>query len=790
MRLSALNRKLWRELWQLKGQIVTIALVVASGITSYIAMRGAYLALDASRAAYYDQNRFAHVFARLKRAPESLASRIEVIAGVALVQTRISEELALPLPGLDRPAYGRLLSLPASGRPATNVPTLVKGQLPERGRDDQVLVLKAFADANHLELGAELPAVISGKLRRLRVTGVALSPEFVYALRPGAIVDDPQRYAVLWMERTALAGAFEMNAAFNEVSLRLQPDANESAVRSRLEHLLAPYGLDVTQGRREQVSSRILHDELNQLSTLSAMVPIVFLAVAAFLVNLVLGRMIRLQRHELATLKALGYSSTAVGRHYLGIVTAVMVPGILLGILGGSALGRQLMLVYGNVFRLPALEFRIPTSLLLVAVTVAAGSAGLGAWLAVRAAVRLPPAEAMRPPAPARYQRGLWERLGLATLFGPVAMMVVREVLRRPLRTLSSSLGIAGAIALLILGRFGWDSVSFYFETIFGREQRQDISVVFTRPIDPRAAAELSRFPGVIKAEGVRAVPVRALFEQRHRDVVLFGLPDGASLRRLLTRQGAAQSLPEQGVVITQTLADVLGLRVGERIELEVREGQRQRVRPVVTALLDEANGLQIYAPRELVAQLSGDVGAVSSVLLRVEPSQLGRVEERLRGSPQVLDVSDTKSDVQRLRAMNASFMNVWTFVAIVLSGSVIFGVNYNNARIALAARSRDLASLRVLGYSRREVGAVLLGSLAVEVGLAIPAGLWLGKAWAVKFMSMSVDPETFRWSAVVAPPTYAMATIVTLVAAVASATWVRRSLDELDLIAVLKTRE
>jgi len=790
MKIRALDRKLLRELVRLKGQILTIALVIASGITSFIALRGTYASLEASREAYYDRYRFAQVFARVKRAPESLVPRIESLPGVALVQTRVAEEITLPLEGMARPAYGRLLSLPASGEPVTNALCIVQGRAPLRGRDDEVVVLKAFADAHQLEPSQRVPAVVGGKLRQLHIVGIALSPEFVYAIRPGAMVDDPSRYAVLWMERSTLAAAFQIEGAFNDVTLRLQPGASEVAVRAALDRLLTQYGADGAHGRKEQISNRILSEELNQLATLSAMIPLVFLGVAAFLVNLVLGRLIRLQRHELATLKAVGYTNREIGWHYLGLVVVVMVPGMLLGLLGGWGFGKVVVAAYANVFRFPELSFRMSVGTVLVALLVSGLSAALGALFAVRAAVRLPPAEAMRPPAPARYRRSIVERLGLAALLGPTWMMVVREVLRRPFRTLLSSLGIAGAVALLILGRFGWDSISHYFEAIFRRQQRQDLSVSFARPIDPRAVGELRRWPGVLAAEGLRAVPVRARFEQRVRDSVLLGLPDQPSLRRLVTRFGRAQDLSKDGVVITTTLGEVLGLRLGDRIDLDVLEGDRRRIRPVVDGFLDEANGLQVYASKQLVAELSGDQGTVSSVLLRVDPPALDEVERRLSRSPQVIDVADAVNDMQRLRDMNASFIDIWTVVSIVLAGSVIFGVNYNNARIALAARSRDLASLRVLGYSQREVAKVLLGGLAVEVGLAVPLGLLLGRVWAEQFMRMSLDPETFRWSVTVSPRTYFMAAAVAIVSAAASALWVRRSLNDLDLIGVLKTRE
>lgn len=789
MRIPAIERKLLRELSRLKGQIVTIAFVVASGITSFVALLGTYEELGTALDAFYDQYRFAHVFAHLERAPESLSRRVEAIPGVETVQTRVSAEVVLPIEGMARPAYGRLLSLPTSGRPATNALHLREGHLPEEGAADEVLVLESFATANGLRPGQRLPAVMNGKLRDLRVVGIVLSPEFIYAIRPGAIADDPQRYAILWMERSALAAAFELDGAFNDVSLRMQPGASESQVIASLDRILLPYGGDGAYGRRNQVSSRILTGELTQLKALAGMVPVVFLAVSAFLIHLVLGRLISIQRPEIAALKAIGYTNREVARHYLLLVAVVLFPGALIGLLGGQILGHALLDLYASVFRFPDLQFRMSLWTVGTSLLVSATSAMLGALLAVRAAVRLPPAEAMRPPAPAVYRRSWFDRLGFDAVAGPSGMMIFREIRRRPLRTVLSSLGIAGAVGLLILGRFGLDSMEEYLEGILRREQRQDLAVAFARPMTTRVVGEMGRMPGVITAESVRAVPIRVRHEHRMRDSVLLGLPEHATLRRLIERDGQAVPLPADGVLVTKKLAELLGIRVGDRVDVQVREGARQTVHPVVAGLLDESMGLSMYARSEVVAGLAGDLGAVSSVLLRVDAGQLSGIEDRLRKSPYVIDVSDLTADIQRLRDMNGSIMDVWTLVSITLAASVILGVVYNNARIALAVRSRDLASLRVLGFSRGEISRVLIGGLAVEVALAIPIGLVLGRFWGQSFMA-SVDQEMFRWAVVIAPRTYLLATAVAVLAASTSALWVRRSLDRLDLIGVLKTRE
>jgi len=788
--LSALDRKLLREARGMKGQIATIAIVLASGITCFIALRGTFSSLEEARDAYYDHYRFAHVFARVESAPESLARRIEQLPGVALVQTRVVEEVSLPLDDLERAAYGQLISLPSQGAPATNAIHLESGRLPAAGRDDEAVVLASFARAHDLHIGARLPVVINGAERRLRMVGTAGSPEFVYAIRPGALADDPRRYAVLWMDRAVVASAFRLTGAFNDVTLRLQAGAPLAETLSAVDRLLAPYGGIGALGRKYQVSNRILTGELSQLGALAGMVPLVFLGVAAFLINIVLARLVALQRGEIATLKAIGYTNLDVGRHYLALVALVLVPGALLGVAGGWWLGRVVLGLYKGIFRFPDLAFHMSPGLVAGAVLISAAAAILGALFAVRSAVRLPPAEAMRPPAPARYRRGLVERLGVNTLAGAAGMMVLREIERRPLRTALSSLGIAGAVALIIFGHFGLDSLDNYLEVQYRREQRQDLALTFERPVAPRVVAQLAALPGVITAEAVRAVPARVHHEHRWRDSVLMGLPSTATLRRLVERGGRAVAIPDDGVLVTAALGKILHLAAGDRLDVELLEGDHRTVQATVAGFVDEAVGLQLYGRFETVSALAGDLGAVSSALLRVDPARRAQVEQVLRRSPRIIDVSDVAADMQRLRDMNGAAMDIWTAISIGMAACVIFGVIYNNARIALAVRSRELASLRVLGLSRGEISGILIGGLAVEVALAVPAGLALGRGWAEVFFTRAVDQETFRFQVLVESRTYALAALVALLAAAASAMWVRRSVDRLDLIGVLKTRE
>jgi putative ABC transport system permease protein len=368
-------------------------------------------------------------------------------------------------------------------------------------------------------------------------------------------------------------------------------------------------------------------------------------------------------------------------------------------------------------------------------------------------------------------------------------MMVVREIARRPLRTVLSALGIAGALSLVVLGRFGQDSLDRYLERILRAEQRQDLAVTFDRPVSPRAVGELASLPGVLQVEGIRAVAVRVRSGHRTRDAVLLGLPAGATLRRLVERTGRTVPVPPEGILVTRKLGEILALGPGDRPDVEIREGARPVVRPVVAGLLDDSVGLQLYARDALVAALEKDAGAVGMAVLAVDPRQVSGIEARLRRLPRVLDVAALEADIQRVRDMQVAVENVRNAVCVLLAVTVIFGVVYNNARIALATRARELASLRVLGFERREISTILIAGMAIELAIAIPVGLLLGRLWG-QFILQSVHQEQFRWATYVAPSTYLVTAVVGLLAAAASALWVRHRVDHLDLIAVLKTRE
>ncbi len=738
---------------------------------------------------YYDDYRFADVFVRLERAPEHAAQSLRELDGVIAVQTRVVEDVMVPMEGEVEPLVGRIVSLPEPGDPELNGLHLSQGRLPTSAERDAVVVLEQFAQAHELSLGDHVPVVLSGNKRELRVVGIGMSPEYVLAKAADSGPVDKRRFVVLWMPRSTLSAAARMEGAFNDASLRVQPGASLEHVLHEVDRRLRDYGAFPAVGRERQASHQALATELGHLGALAISIPLAFLGVAAFLVNVVISRLVFLERTEIAVLKAIGYQNWRVALHYLGLVSLVVVLGGALGLVTGKWAGSWMTGVYMQTFQFPVGGNQMPLRSVLLALSIALGAALLGALGAALRVARLPPAEAMRPPTPLHYRHSFLSSQRVERSLGTASLMIAREITRRPLRFFMSITGIAMGIAIFILGRFTWDSFDYLLSEVFPRQNRGDVIVSFTEPRPERAVREIAGLPGVLMAEGYRTIPVRFRHGQREKDGVVNALPHPAHLRQILHHDRELVTLPEQGLVMTDRLAEMLDVRVGETLRVELHEGDWSERELLVAALVDESFGVQAYGRARWLHQILRQQPQVNAVSVRLDASRADEVHTRFKDMPFVFSTTRFTQMVENFERQTGDMMGVITLLLAISAAAISTGVVYNNARVSLSLRGRELASLRVLGFSRAEVSAILLGELALQVMLGIPLGMLLGRWWAA-LQASSFDQETLRFPVYVASSTYGWASLTALLAGVISALLVRRRLDHLDLIQVLKARE
>lgn len=788
--MSALDQKLLRDLRHAWGPVTAVVLVLACGVATYVMSLSMLSSLVRSREAYYDRGRFAHVFAHLKRAPDPLAADLADVPGVAQVETRIVVHATLDVPGMPEPAVARLVSVPDRPGPTLNALYVRAGRAIEPGRGGEALVSEGFAAAHGLQPGDTVAAVINGRRQHLRIVGVALSPEYVYAIRAGDLLPDDRHFGVLWMARADLAAAYDMTGAFNDIALTLAPDASEPEVIRRLDRLTEQYGGLGAYGRADHPSHRFVENELNELRGMASVVPAIFLAVAAFLVNVVLSRLIATQREQIATLKAFGYTRGEVARHYLKFVLVIVALGALLGTLVGARLGVGLTALYGRFFHFPVLAFSLDPAVVLEAVAISTAAAVAGVSLAVWRAVRLPPAEAMKPEAPAVYRATFAERIGLARLLPPSARMVLRHIERRPLKTALTTLGIALATGVVVLGSFSLDAIDHVLDVQYFVAQRQDLSVSFTEPCSTEALHGLESLPGVTRVEPTRAVAARLRSGPRSRRVGVLGVARDATLFRVLDVHARPVPLPPEGLVLSKKLGELLDVKPGDAVQVEVLEGERPVRSVLVAALVDDFAGTVAYMDLAAVNRLMGEGPVATGADLAADPRRHAALYAELKATPRVAGVTIKLDAVRTFRRTIAENLLTMRLFNVIFAAVIAFGVVYNSARIALAERGRELATLRVLGFTRAEVARLLLGELALLTLVAVPLGLLLGFGLADFVIRVAYDTELFRIPLVVSRWTFGFAAAITLAAALLSGLVVGRRVSQLDMVAVLKSRE
>lgn len=784
-----LTVKLFRDLWRLRAQSLAIALVIAAGVGMVVMAFGMMRSLDATRTAYYDLYRFADLFAPLVRAPEPVMERIRRIEGVGTAESRISARAILDLPGVVEPAQAVIHSLPPGGRPAVNALVLRSGRFPDPSRADEVVANELFANANRLRPGDRLNGTLYGKQVRLRIVGTALSPEYVYAVAPGQIFPDNRRFGVLWMGRAPLAAALNLTHSFNDVVLRLAPGARQGEVIRRIDRILEPYGGVGAYGRDQQISDRFLSSEIDQLRTVADILPPIFLGVAAFLLNIVLARLVDTEREVIGLLKAFGYRDRTVMLHYASLAVLLSVGGLVLGSLLGLWLGHGLAVLYQRFYVFPFLRFTAGADVFLVAAAATMAAVLTGALGAVRRSARLAPAEAMRPPAPADYSgRRLGDRIARLGPDEP-SRIILRGLMRRPVRTALTVTGLAAGLGLYIASASSMDNIDRMIALIFGQGQRQDLMITFAEPRDARAIYALARLPGVMRVEPYRSAGARLIAGPRMKREAISSIADDSDLARVVDVSGHVVGPLPYGAVLSSMLARDLGVGPGDRIVAEVTEGRRPRLEIPVATVIDTPIGSSAWLDRRYVNRLLLEGETVSGANLSVDRAQLPRLYAALKRTPMVAGVTSVESMYRGIQETIAENMGRSALFYTGFAALIVLGIVYNSARISLSERARDLASLRVLGFRRREVAFVLIGEQVLLLLLSLPLGMLMGigLSW---YMTQAFSMDMFTIPFTIRVATLAKGVLVVATAGALTMLLIRSRVDGLDLIAALKTRE
>ncbi|HSO47874.1 MAG TPA: ABC transporter permease, partial [Rhizobiaceae bacterium] len=671
--MHPLTIKLLRDLRRLWAQALAIALVMAAGVATLILGVGAHKSLSETSAAYYEANRFADVFANVTRGPKSVTASIEALDGVAAVEPRIVKIALADVEGMAEPASVMMVSLPDDHEPVLNRLYLRQGRTPDPGSAQEAVISEGFAKAHGLRPGDRVGVLLNGASRQLKITGIALSPEFIYAIGPWDLMPDERRFGIVWMPEATLAAAYDLDGAFSNVIVKLMPGAAEGAIIDAMDAMLERYGGLGAYARKDQTSHAFLDAELQQLEAMSRVLPPIFLLVAAFLVNMTLTRLVALEREQIGLLKAIGYSSMSIAWHYISFVTLIAAIGVVIGFVAGTWLGAGMARLYATFFNFPFLVFSRSPDIYAIAALVTVLAAVAGAIRAVSKVAFLPPAVAMSPPAPVQYRRLFGGALDLSRIFSQAQVMAARHLLRWPARTASSVLGIALAVAILVGSLWSFGSIDRMIDITFIRTDRQHATINFTEAKPLPALYSVANLPGVMKAEPYRAVMVKLRNGHLERRVALTGKPPGAELSRVLDMSLQPVSFPPSGLTISSSLADILGVRVGDVIEVELMEGSRRTLTQGVAAINEGYLGLTAFMDLEALNQMLREGAMISGVHVSMDENAMNEFFAAAKSTPAANFVALQRVSLRKFRETLAQNILIMVTVYLALAAIIAF---------------------------------------------------------------------------------------------------------------------
>ena len=784
--ISSLNQKLLRDLWTIKGQVAAITLVMAAGIAIFIIMFGVLDSLKLTRDTYYERYQFADVFASLKRAPEAVKDRIDEIPGVSISQSRVVFGVTLQMESLLEPATGKIISLPDSAPALLNKLYLREGRMLYPNEEDAILADEGFVKAHKLSLGDNLTVIMNGYRRTLNIVGVVLSPEYVYSIAPGALMPDSKRFGVFWMSRRSLEAAVNMKGAFNDIAIKTERNAVIESVLTQIDAILKPYGGLISFARKDQLSNFFVSNELKQLQSMGSLAPVIFLSIAAFLVNVVMSRQIATQREQIGMLKAVGYINKEVSFHYLKMVLVITVLGSVIGLALGAWMGSGMTKMYTQFFHFPILNYSFSLEVMILSVFSCTLAAVFGTLFAIHNAAKLPPAEAMRPESPAIFKASLLERIGIHQYLSFTSRIILRQIERRPIRTLISSIGLAFALAILIFSFFMEDSMDYLMDVQYAVTQREDVNIGFVESKSSKALEEIKAISGVLMVEPVRNVPVYFKHEHFKKRSSITGLISKPILRRVIDENLVPVNMPSEGIVLNKTLADILHLKIGDVVDVEVLEEKRQTLKIPVSAITQEFIGLGAFMDIGQLNKILDSPPKITGASLLVDQNQSAQLYKQLKAIPAIIGLNITSVLRQIFEDIMAENLLKMVATNVMFACFISFGIIYNTARITISERSRELASLRVLGLTQAEVAYILFGELGLITLLSLPVGIFLGYIMSVG-MAQSMDSELFRIPVYLKNSTYGYAVVIVLLSAIVSFYVVWRQVDSIDLVSAQK---
>lgn len=747
--------KLLRDLWARKGTLFALIMILATGVACYTGMAAVYQDLDNARAEYYHKYNLADFTLDLKRAPITATYKLENLPNVLRLRKRIKINAVATLPKKADPIPCVVMSLPVPKRNVINNVRMIRGMWFSNPHANEILVNQQFMQARHLQIGDRIKVRFPDEERNLLIVGIVTSPEYTFVLAPNTLAPDPGGFAIIYAPFKYLQQYSKLNGSFNQL-LGMVKNNSDIAVENTMSLLadkLDAYGVLLQTPQREQISAKILHDELVNVKKSTSFLPTIFLLVAALILNIILGRLVAQQRSAIGILKAIGYNNFAILRHYLGFGLIIGLLGGIIGIIFGYGLQYLLLEQYKTYFLIPNMHAYFYADIIIIGILVSILSALAGSLFSAYQATKLEPAESMHPPTPEigthiliEQIKIFWQKLSFQN------KMIMRAIFRNRLRSFITITAAIAATALVFTALEFLDSMYKMGNFSFDEVQHQDYNLALRDPLGIDIIRPNAIIPGVKQIEGQLVVPAKLQSGPYKKNTEVTGLPQNNVLYTPVDKQARKISVSKSGLVINKTLANMLHVKTGDTIIMRPLLGNRTTTRVTIIKIITTYLGLAVYADQTWLSRLLGNSYLTNHILFKLHKNaDVNKFIAAINKFAPIINLISTKVSKQLFFESLYKFMLFAAFIMIGFAGIIAMGAILNTAMISLNERERDVASLRVLGFTSIQVAKIFFGESILLNCLGIFLGLF-GGVYLAYYASVVFSTEVYRMPLVIRP--------------------------------------
>lgn len=760
--MSILDIKRHRDLIALQGMLIAVGAIVAIGIGSYAGMLSTYVNLSQTKSNYYAQNRMADFWIDLKKAPLSEVEALRKFSGVTELRDRISFPIRVDIDDAEQLVTGMALSMPSEPISVINNFSLKRGSYFTKNRRNEVIVSEKFADARSIKPGDVLHLIMDGQRKKVYVVGTAISPEFVYCTPPGNMVSQPENYGIFFMKRDYMEDVFDFHGASNNVVGKLTPDSlqnNPSAALKQLADELESSGVFTSYLLKNQSSNATLSAEMSGVKSMATLLPLMFLIVAALIINVLMVRIAEQQRTVVGTLKALGYFDKQIFWHFIQFGIVVGALGGLAGCLLGYLISGSMITLYKGFFEFPHLANQLYPGIMISGIAISLFFAILGTIHGVHTVAKLNPAEAMQEQTPAIGDSVLLERWSWFWKHLDFRwQMILRGQLRNKTRSIIAILSGALGAAIVVMAFGLSNSLDMMLAFQFDKIMHNDFSISFRNEQPEQAIDMAKRIPGVLKAEPLFNVAGTFVSKNHQKKGVITGLLADGTMTVPHDATGNVVSVPSSGVLITVRMAKLLDVKEGDTIRFTPVKGTREEHEVTVIKIIKSMLGMVVYADYSYLNHMLGETSTVTDIQLKTAFTTVDKSNfyTYLKKMPQTQTIGDVEEQQKEMKIQFQS-MSTMSAVMIIFAAIIFFGSVLNASLIAISERKREIATFRVLGYTPGEVSAIFLREnmtlniigalLGMPLGYYLLAGMLLSYQTDVFSFPTFVDFNTWIYT-------------------------------------------